>query len=48
MTLGDAGIQKHSGIVNYTNSICVLDRNKDMVSYTCIRTRQNGETEGTL
>lgn len=48
MNLGDIGIYKHSGIVNYTKSICFLERNTDMLSYTCIRTRQNGGTEGTL
>lgn len=48
MKLGDTGIQKHSGLVNYTKSICFLERNTDMLSYTCTRTRQNGGAEGML
>lgn len=42
MKLGDIGLQKHGGIVNSTKSICVLERNTDLLNYTCIRTRQIG------
>lgn len=46
MKWDDIGIYKHSGIVNYTKGICVLERNTGTLSYNCIRTRQNGGTEG--